>query len=118
EGQEESLGTALDLAYERIPPQNEQENLIRDIQKISKDTGFAFQGLGFAQSFNADMNVPQLVVNFNVRGAYAQLFAFLRSVEQNPRLLGMNNIRLTMSEDRDLGRQVSTDLAVYALYQE
>lgn len=117
ETQEAELGVALERSFDRIPGDNEQENILRDLQRISQSSGFAFNGLSFGKGFNAEVDTNQIMISFSVQGPYAQLFPFLRLIEQNNRFLGMNDLRLSITDNPTLGRTVSTDITLYALYQ-
>ncbi|MCK5460553.1 type 4a pilus biogenesis protein PilO [Candidatus Gracilibacteria bacterium] len=101
----------------KIPLTLEQENLIRDLTKISKETGFYFTSLSFGKGRNADVNAPQINLNFSVEGRLDKVQPFLSRIENNERFLGMNDLDLNIKDKNGL-KIASFSVSLYAFAQE
>lgn len=101
----------------KIPLTLEQENLIRDIYKISQKTGFKFTSIGFGKGVNPTVNAPQMKINFSVEGRLALLKEFLLQIEKNERFLGMTDFNIGMNEKNGI-RIVSLSVSLYAFAQK
>lgn len=96
---EEKLKIAANQNPEtQIPPTREQEILIRDLQQISAQTGFVFKSLSFGKGVNPKIGVEQTTINFSVLGVKEKTTAFLQSIENNDRFLGMESLSVSQVE--------------------
>lgn len=118
EAKKEELPTEEEQTLlKKIPLTLEQENLIRDIYKISKKTGFAFSSLGFGKGKNPDVDAPQMNIDFSVEGRLSYLKEFLTQIEQNERFLGMNNFNVGIKEKNGV-KIVSLSVSLFAFAQK
>lgn len=101
----------------KIPLTLEQENLIRDIYKISEKTGFKFTALGFGKGKNSEVEAAQMKINFSVEGRLSLLKQFLLKIEQNERFLGMETFNIGINEKNGI-RIVNLSVSLYAFAQK
>ena len=100
----------------KIPVALDQENLIKDILRITRKTGFPFSGLSFAKGMNSKLNIPQVTISFSTKGEKQRLFEFLEEIENNARFLGMENFAISTSQEG--GKEmVSLGVSLFAFYQ-
>ncbi len=101
----------------RIPFTPEQENFIRDLQTIARQSGFTFSTIKFSQGQKAEINAPHITANLSLQGPRNNVKNLLTLIEQNERFLGMDNLNL-QTIDRN-GQKISNlSLFIYALYQD
>ncbi len=101
----------------QIPLDSSQENFIRDLRKITTQTGFSFSGIKFSRGQNSQINAPHLIANFSARGDRSNVKNLLALIEQNERFLGMDSLSVSTIESANKS-VTNLTLSVYALYQE
>ncbi len=106
-----------DQILKKIPLDSEQENLIQDLQKISKRSGFKFNNLKFSKNQNSDFGLPELKVSFSTEGNKKSLRNFLLLIENNERFLSMENLDIQAKED-GRSQSVSFGVSINAFYQQ
>lgn len=101
----------------RIPLQNQQENLIRDIQSIRTKSGFGYESISFRKGKNPVLGLPELKISFSTEGNKQNLLSFLELIEENERFLGMENLSITTRQEGSTP-VVSFSVSLYAFYQQ
>ncbi|MDH3324720.1 MAG: type 4a pilus biogenesis protein PilO [Candidatus Peregrinibacteria bacterium] len=101
----------------QIPVEIDQENLIKDMLRITRKTGFPFSGLNFSKGMNSKLNIPQVSISFSTKGEKGKLLEFLREIENNERFLGMENFSISTEQD-GIKRMVSLGVSLFAFYQD
>jgi Tfp pilus assembly protein PilO len=115
--------TELNKSLARVPKDVEQENLIRDISKIAKDTKFTISGLGFSTSLDQKTGVNKVNIGFSVEGEYKKFARFLKAIEKAPRFYGIENFSISFNQGNDENtrkrptRKVSMNVSLYTFYQ-
>ncbi len=99
-----------------IPANPEQENLIRDILKITNKSEFSFDSLAFSLGQHSQINAPQISMNLSVEGQRNKVKNLLSYIEQNERFFGMDN--LSFQSKGKNKKNAGLSLNIYALYQE
>lgn len=113
--QEAADAAALGNLARSIPQYLNQAEVIRDISQITKQYGFAFQSLQFSKGIQASSNTPELVIQFNAKGAAANVTAFLKAFEQNDPFMGLKKLQVSIDNKSDITPQASLGLALYTL---
>ena len=99
----------------KIPLNLEQENVIRDIKKIAKNSGFDFSGLGFSKSYNEKVGANMLKISCSVKGPLHKAKELLETIENNERFFGMESLGIGTNSDNV--PQVSFSISLYTFYQ-
>lgn len=100
----------------KLPSEIEQEKLLKDLQKIAGNASFRFNSVNFSTGMNKEMSLPEIRVDFSVKGPKSQVKKFLRSIETNERFLGMD--KLTVNVSKKSTEMVSMKINLYAFAQE
>jgi Tfp pilus assembly protein PilO len=100
-----------------IPPQNEQEKLIHDIQNLTTRSGFSFDDISFVKGHNPIVGMPEIKATFSTTGDKKRLIRFLTSIEQNPRFLGMDSLSISTRIEKT-SPVVTFLVSLYAFYQK
>lgn len=100
----------------KLPLEIEQENILKDLQKIAHGAGFRFQGVSFSTGVSKDLGLPEIRMNFSVTGLKAQVPKFLESIEKNERFLGMDDLGVNV--ENNSGQFVTMNVSLYAFSQE
>ena len=103
-------------AINLIPTENQQEGIMRDIKRIADTSGYQFKNIGFDDNVDKELKTGRIAIRVSVTGPYDKLFYFLSLLEQNPRYVGIENLKLS-SKTTDTGRIANMSLSLYALYQ-
>ncbi len=115
------LKTEMKDAFEdvkkQIPIGAEQENVIRDLNRLVAASGLSFTSLSFAVGHNAQINVDHLSINFSVEGSVKQIRELLQRIEQNQRFMGLDNLNISGLEDQN-NKKTTLSLNIYALFQD
>lgn len=103
---------------QKIPVYKEQEQVIRDIKRISESSGFTFKSLSFGTATDTKAKAERLTVSLATKGPYDKLFYFLSLIQQNPRYLGVKDLKLTSQTQDDGERRAHLNLSLFVLYQQ
>ncbi len=106
-----------EVSIGKIPKHNEQEQIIRDIERIAEVSGFRFSSLTFNRGIEAASNAKKVNINISLKGPYDRLFFLLSSLQQNDRFIGIKDLRLS-SNIKDGTRNAAISLSLFALHQE
>ena len=102
----------------KIPVYNEQEQIIRDLKRISEASGFTFKTLSFGETTDTQAKAERLTVSFSVKGSYDKLFYLLSLIQQNPRYIGIKDLKLTSQTLTDGERRANMNLSLFVLHQQ
>lgn len=86
---------AKELA-QAVPLNVAQDNLINDINRISKSADVTFNALTF--SVNKSAKIPTVSISAGFQGAYQNLTRFLKLIETNPRKIIIKNAAISRSQ--------------------
>ncbi|MCB9809468.1 type 4a pilus biogenesis protein PilO [Candidatus Peribacteria bacterium] len=101
----------------QVPRTREQEQVMRDLQRISTATGYAFTQLSFSDTYDTELKAHSLIVSFAVKGPRNNILPFLRSIESNERFLSMDGLNVSLRREDD-GREFALlEISLRAYYQ-
>lgn len=102
-----------------IPPNIDQDEVIRDILEIADANKVTMNSLSFGKGGTDKEAIGSLRINSSFEGDYNDLVNFLKSVEQNGRLFVVNSISVQLNSGGLSGIQrANFSLSIEAFYQE
>ncbi|PID70463.1 hypothetical protein CSB37_02120 [bacterium DOLZORAL124_38_8] len=110
----EALQASKDSIKHFIPTEFNQGELITDIKKLSQKAGVTVSdAIQFSKTTEAN-GLQKLSTQFSVTGFRSQILLFLKSVESNPLLMGVENFAIEKNEDD----QTTFGVNLYSYYFE
>ncbi len=101
-----------------IPTEPEQIELINDVNRIAKKTGFTLpDAWSFSIGKNSDVNAEQISISFPLSGRRKQIQNFLQEVENNPRFMGTNGLSFITDSSLPIPR-TEMNISLYAFFIE
>jgi len=116
EEQTKAVTTTQKDVLQRVPKNPEQEQILRDLQKIAKTTGYQFTQVAFTKEQNRDVGANELRANFTVEGPAEKMLQFLRAIENNQRFMGMETLNVQLSS-RGALPMAALSVSLYSVYQ-
>lgn len=113
--QQSADADALGNLARSVPQYLDQAEVIRDISQITKQYGFSFESLQFSKGIQASSNTPELVIQFNAKGAAEKVTPFLKAFEQNDPFMGLKRLQVSIDNKSDITPQARLGLALYTL---
>lgn len=102
-----------------IPPNIDQDEVIRDILEIADTNKVTMNSLSFGKGGTDKEAIGSLRINSSFEGNYNDLVNFLKSIEQNGRLFVVNSISVQLNNVGITGIQrANFSLSMEAFYQE
>ena len=109
-GEVQRLESRLERSHKSIPPQQELPQFIKDITQLSQQSNL--------KKFKYEPGVPtrgeqvrELPIKLQFEGDFTNVYAFLRNVEEMPRMTRVRGMQIK-AKDRDKGGQVHVQLSM------
>jgi hypothetical protein len=101
-----------------IPAKLLQTELILDLKEIASKTGIILpKNWNFSIKYDSDLEVSVLALSFSIKNHRGNIYKFLQLLEQNPRLLGVDGLRIqTIYKGKEKLSEIVINL--YAFSQE
>lgn len=119
---EQDLGLTTEVkrsqAKGSIPPDMDQDEVIRDVIDISEENDIQLKSIGFGKGSSNKEGLSTLSINASFEGNYSDLISFLKSLEENQRLFRVNSISVQINkiEVIDISR-ATFSISMDAFYQ-
>lgn len=102
-----------------IPAGVRQDEVIRDLIDIAELNKISLSSLSFGKGKTQKVGISSLRISSSFSGSYEDLLDFLKSIEQNARLLRINSINVQLTKLDVLALERATfSLSMEAFFQE
>ncbi len=104
--------------FRKIPRDEMQESIIRDVDLILNRYGFELEGgVSFSRGFNADVDAPEIKTNFVIIGPKNNLVPLISAFENNERFYGIEKLSVQIFTEDDK-QMVSLPVSLSSFFQE
>lgn len=120
---EDSLNLTTEVArletLKAIPPEMNQDEVIRDLIEIAGTYDVTLHSISFAKGFNDQEGIGTLRVSSSFEGDYTDLMDFLEGLEQNARVFKVDSISVQVNKlDISDVERASFSLSIETFFQK
>ena len=115
----ERIDKDLQRFYQLIPAKQSFSEFIGDLFAAAQQAGLTITAINYQPEPIAEMNLLKYALSFSVSGGYPQLKHFIYQLENSPRILIIDRISLSGSNNaQGSGNSVSLQMELTTLFQE